>query len=73
MEVIKRGNIACHWENVQADYSLYRLGYEHLQTSEKFFQSIYAVRLSHSSFKCVTLSSKVTEALNLRGKMAFCF
>ncbi|TGO60011.1 hypothetical protein BCON_0039g00420 [Botryotinia convoluta] len=32
IKIIEKGYIACHWGNVQADYSLYRLGYKHLKT-----------------------------------------
>ncbi|TGO41387.1 hypothetical protein BHYA_0022g00260 [Botrytis hyacinthi] len=35
VKVIKQGNIACHWGDIKADYSLYRLGYTHLQTGSQ--------------------------------------
>ncbi|TGO77166.1 hypothetical protein BELL_0120g00190 [Botrytis elliptica] len=40
MEVIKKGNVACHRGNIKADYSLYQLGYKHLQS----FNQIYKPR-----------------------------
>ncbi|KAF5873976.1 uncharacterized protein Bfra_005443 [Botrytis fragariae] len=72
IKIIEKGNIACHRGNIKADASLYKLGYRCAKMDEAFFRSIYYLGpLGLDPDPLVY--RKLTEALNLRGTMLFCF